>query len=49
MERKGQIFKSRKTKKEYSPLVQRSSIVGSGPADPGSNPGGAILGFELPD
>lgn len=27
---------------KFSPLVQRSSIRGSGPRDPGSNPGGAI-------
>src|SRR3989344_1697377 len=27
---------------EFSPVVQRSSIRGSGPRDPGSNPGGAI-------
>lgn len=28
--------------KIYSPIVQRSSMIGSGPIDPGSNPGGAI-------
>ena len=29
-----------------SPVVQWSSMAGSGPADPGSNPGGAILFYD---
>ena len=28
---------------EHSPVVQWSSMIGSGPIDPGSNPGRAIL------
>ena len=34
---------ARSRSEKYSPVVQWSSIGGSGPSDPGSNPGRAIL------